>query len=88
MKCLSPLDDDFFIESETNYNMRNGTLIQPIYKTTTYGFNSLRYNGAMLYNKLPADFKCVCLRDFKEKVKTWKPNCTCNSCLLCSINNV
>ena len=85
LNVLPPIKRNFFQENDTVYKLRGANLIQPMYNTIKYGFNSFRYNGPMLYNKLPTDFKNRNLIDFKSAIRDWKPSCCeCNSCFLCS----
>ncbi len=74
---------DIFNVKENPYNMRNTRpLIQPNYNTVTYGRNSIKYKGAMIWNKLPNDIKeALSLKQFKNMIKKWEgPSCTCNMC--------
>ena len=58
---LPPLASDFFEEKPTCYQLRNSSLVQYKYNTAVYGFKSFKYNGAMLYNKMPPHFKDLSL---------------------------
>ena len=80
---LPPLTSDFFEEKVLDYNLRNTGLIQPRFNTMMYGFRSFKYNGAMLYNKLPNVYKELSLNDFKSNIQSWKPACMCGVCLIC-----
>ena len=53
-------------------------LIQPKVRTTRYGLNSLRYDGARLWNKLHNDFKVDDYYDFKRLLKIEIADCNCN----------
>ena len=85
MKCLYPVDNDFLTEKDVAYNLRNANLIQPQCHTVSYGYQSLRYNGVSLYNKLPSQLKALSVCDFKENVRFWSPECKCNSCIMCTL---
>ena len=82
---LPPFDDDFCKMKHCNYNMRNLTLVQPRYNTYIYGYKSMRYSGAMLYNTLSNDFKLLDLQGFKSKIMSWVPRCSCGICILCTL---
>ncbi len=74
---------DIFNVKDNLYNMRNTRpLIQPNYNTVTYGRNSIKYKGAMIWNKLPKDIKeALSLKQFKNMIKKWEgPSCSCNMC--------
>ena len=47
------------------------------YNTVSYGKNSIRYQGAKLYNDLNLATQFTCLSDFKQFIKDWKPECAC-----------
>ena len=53
------------------------------FNTVRFGFRSFKYNGAMLYNKLPPVFKELSLPNFKSNVQSWKPAGKCGACLIC-----
>ena len=77
---------DLFERKETPYILRdNDKRVQPAYNTTTYGKNSLRYQGAKLWNSLPITIKeATTLSQFKRLIKTWLgPSCSCSICTLC-----
>ena len=66
-----------FAKKELPYSMRDSCIVeQPKRRTTTYGFRSLSYLGAKLWNELPNHFKeMTSLSDFKRIIKTWSgPN--------------
>ena len=65
---------------------RNGKAVeQPRCKTSRYGLNSLRYQGAKLSNSLCDNFKdAVTLNDFKNLIRVCEGNeCHCSYCFLC-----
>ena len=48
-------------KKESPYKLRDPIkVIQPKVKTTTFGLNSLQYNGAKLWNSLPLELKECC----------------------------
>ena len=76
-----------FTVKESNYNFRNIlALEQPKYNTVKYGFNSVIYQGAKLWNMLGNEVKQVdTLNKFKWLIKSWEgPNCNCSVCTFCS----
>ena len=82
---LPPFDHDFFTYKTSVYNVRNRRLSQPRFCTYSYGFKSIRYHGAMLYNKLPNDFRMLNIDDFRTMISSWEPRCSCGSCVLCTL---
>ena len=77
---------DMFMTKEITYNLRDENKVhQPKYNSMTYGYNSLRYQGAKLWNLLPSDLKQVTnLNQFKTLIKAWLgPPCSCSMCSLC-----
>ena len=40
--------------------------------------NSIRYFGAVIWNAVPINIKtATSLNDFKNRIKSWKPECSC-----------
>ena len=61
----------------------------PYASSETHGINSFRYQGPKLWNSLPDDIKLAeDVKDFKVKLKNWKPVCSCGSCILCKLHLV
>ena len=55
-----PYIKDLFILDKSRYGLRNsGDFFIPRYKTTTYGKDSLRYMGPVIWSKLSKDIKNV-----------------------------
>jgi hypothetical protein len=78
---------DMYETKDININLRDGNRVkQPNVRTTKYGIHSLRYEGAKIWNSLPASIKCaISLNNFKSLINKWNgPNCTCGFCILCS----
>ncbi len=47
-----------FIQKEVTYGLRDvNLLVQPKFKTVTYGHNTIKYQGSKLWNNLPNDLK-------------------------------
>ncbi len=59
-----------------------GCCILPKFNTKTYGYKSLVYAGAKLWNSLPVTFKkCTCIHVFKEMLSKWQcHNMLCDRC--------
>ena len=77
---------DIFIPKEHQYNFRNSnTLHLYDFKTIKYGRNSVRYQGAKVWNDLPNDIKCLeSVNTFKKAVQKWTgPSCGCGVCQVC-----
>ena len=69
-ECPKYLHDIFQLKSD-KYNLRgthNGQrIVQPKVNSTRFGLNSLRYNGALIWNRLPDEFKdCLDENTFKN----------------------
>ena len=84
---LPPLKSDIFKCKSLTYDMRSSSILkQPSYKSITYGFKSLHYQGPMLWNKLPNDLKCAQnIYDFKRLLQNWNYNCICGTCFICTM---
>ncbi len=56
---ISPLYmKDVFIQKEVTYGLRNvNLLVQPKFKTVSYGHNTIKYQVSKLWNNLPNDLK-------------------------------
>ena len=81
-----PFSCEFVKSQVVPYNLRNTQmLIQPTFNTTKHGYNSLRYQGAALWNRLPDSAKVLDLEDFKAYARNWRPECQCGTCLLCTM---
>jgi hypothetical protein len=77
-----------FSIKETCYNTRNLNMLeQPKYNTVKYGFNSVTYQGARLWNFLDKEIKqCNNIHDFKYLITKWQgPKCNCANCLVCNL---
>ena len=80
---------DMFVLKNNSHNLRNSlTLIQPKFKTVTYGKCSLKYEGSVIWNKLSNEMKqSININVFKRFMRLWQgPNCVCFNCKLCSLN--
>ena len=61
----------------------------PRVNTETHGINSFRYQGPKLWNALPDVIKTAeTLSEFKKRIESWKPTCTCGGCILCKLHLV
>ncbi len=75
--------NDMFNVKEMSYSMRDDLkFILPKFKTKTYGYKSLVYAGAKLWNSLPVTFKkCTHIHVFKEMLsKLQCHNMLCDRC--------
>ena len=80
---------DMFLQNQISYSMRDEMKVkQHCFNTVKYGFNSLKYQGAKLFNNLPLFLKeNMSSSDFKKALKSWSgPQCQCGFCVLCYIN--
>ena len=84
INCNNPLIvKELFTLKEQPYHLRNNnSLVLPAARSTTFGTNSLIFKGSIIWNSLPPFIKnSSTLRQFKDRVKTWRgENCTCRIC--------
>ena len=82
---MPPISQDLYVKCQNDYCFRNSVrLKQTKYKTIMYGYNSIRYQGALLWNRLPDVFKVDDFNDFKCKLKDYDFKCECDDCFYCS----
>ena len=82
---------EFVNKTECVYNTRNRNRVDiPICNTVTYGYNSFKYEGASLWNKLCKTLKQeLDVNNFKNLIKEWNgPECSCTLCKLCRLKNM
>ena len=84
-KTLNNITDNtynFFVRNNHNANLRSQPdLLIPSVKSVFKGKNSLRYFGSLTWNSVPIDIrKSESLSLFKEKIRNWKPECSCRLC--------
>ena len=75
--------DDIFLESfKKGANLRKQTEFSiPTVKSVYNGDCSLRYLGPLIWSTLPDFYKYLpSLKKFKEKIKSWIPDCPCRLC--------
>ena len=54
------------------------TIHIPLVNTELKGKNSIRYFGAVIWNAILINIKtATSLNDFKNRIKSWKPECSC-----------
>ena len=84
MHKLSPLClNDLVVLKNSKYSFRYSNIVEiPRVKTTTYGKNSFKYTGAVLWNDLSDDFRKIAnFNQFKNILLSWNGNeCKCNAC--------
>ena len=81
-----PIPADFYAFIDVPYNLRDPMLIQNMYETRFYGFNSLRIAGASLWNKLPSSLKvCDSPAMLKERLQSYVFTCQCGTCFSCTL---
>ena len=80
---------DLFESKHIPYEIRDSSkLVQPKPNTNTFGLNSLKYSGAVLWNKdLPSSLKEITdINIFRKLIKTWSgPKCSCGLCTMCRL---
>ena len=77
---------DLYSIKNVPYSFRDSSrAIQDKVTTTTYGLNSLRYSGSVVWNNLPLEIKeSIDFHMFKKLIKTWDgPSCKCGFCVMC-----
>ena len=82
-KNLVPAYVNVFTLRNSNYELRD-ELRYDLYKfrTKKYGYNTVLYAGAKLWNSLPVNLKrCKTVNEFKDTMRCWK--CKVVNCLLC-----
>ncbi len=71
---MSPLYmKDVFIQKKVTYWLRDvNLLVQPKFKTVTYGHNTIKYQESKLWNNLSNDLKKMnSLSSFKYEIQKW-----------------
>ena len=80
---ISPLimKDIFVLKENYKYNTKEIFVTNNI-RTEHYGKESLSYLGPKIWSMIPSDIKTLTsLKDFKRKIRIWKPNkCPCKLC--------
>jgi hypothetical protein len=74
---------DFWVKKPNVFNLRqNDALIIPKPRAETFGYRSLSFRGAVLWNSLPPHIKSSPnITKFKANIKQWNAeNCECNLC--------
>ena len=82
---------DMFTKKECNHSLRNECPLElPKFKSVKYGKNSIKYEGAKLWNSLSNNVKhSESLTVFKSNIKSWSGNeCSCSVCTQCVLMNV
>lgn len=79
---LPPVPANMYLKSINPYRKR---LMLPHFNTVMFGYNALRYQGALLWNKLPCDFKVEDFNAFKHKVNNYDFKCHCGNCFICGL---
>ncbi len=74
---------DLFEEKDTIYNLCSTVSLQQTKcNRITYGLNSFRYKGVMIWNDLSNEIEhTITLAEFKNQIKKWQgPKGLCNMC--------
>ena len=82
---------NFISPKEYGREMRSlKPVIIPRFKSIKYGKNSLKYQGAYIWNSLSNDLKTnMDLKMFKRLIMDWNgPVCNCSYCKLCTATNI
>ena len=76
---------DMFKIKNTNYNLRNSSLLVKNHqRTKAFGLSSFSYTASHIWNLLPQQLRnAQNLKEFGKLVKTWEgPKCKCNFCIM------
>ena len=81
---LSPLPmQELFTQNLNMHDLRNKRCWETHnVRTVIYGTETIRYRGPKTWDLVPTKIEeCKSLREFKDKIKQWKPEgCTCRLC--------
>ena len=81
---ISPLimKNIFVPQNFNKYNLRAQTdFTLPSVNTVHCGHDSLKYFGCIVWNMIPNEIRNLnTFDDFKRKINTWLPNCSCRLC--------
>jgi molybdate-binding protein len=85
---FKPVKCDFYNSKENSYSLRSVKILErPSINTITFGRNSLRYEGVVVWEKLPKNIKSINdLAQFKQavmKLEVRECDCTCTNCVKC-----
>ena len=63
-------------------------IVQPPFSTIAYGFKSIAYQSALIWNSFPGESKsCTDVKHFKAALARWVPKtCRCVCCIQCRID--
>ncbi len=89
---LNPIYLHTLFTTSTNLHNTRGKLKlnQSIYNYVKYGKNNFSYNGAILWNMLSDDLRCLDkFNDFKCMLNLWEvPQCSCSYCNICMLKQL
>jgi hypothetical protein len=85
---LPPVPSSFYSMKSSNYELRKRNISLQKFQTVTYGYKSILYQGALLWNNLEQEAQCLAFDDFKCYVNSHAFSCQCGNCFLCSIQNM
>jgi exonuclease III len=81
---------NLFKVKPVHYEMRKKICVElPKYNSVKYGYETMRYQGANLWNGLNDDVKLLDNQMFKKYISIWTPPlCSCSSCILCKLHHM
>ena len=82
-----PVSPDLFTRQITTYDLRdNNMFVQPRFRTIRYGFKSIAYQGALIWNALPHHIKTIAqYKCFKNALSKFNfDDCQCGVCFTCT----
>ena len=74
---------EYLIRKDVKYNLRTRDLLQiPAANSTTFGIDSIKFRGSLLWNSIPDLIKRVSSTAiFKSNIRNWSgEECHCNIC--------
>ena len=77
-----------FIKKTLCYDYCKSNILETVkFNSKKYGYNSLRYNGSVWWNKLDnAICQLESVKEFKTRIKEWSiRRCMCGHCITCKI---
>ena len=78
-----PFMQEYFIRKDVKYDLRTRDLLQiPAAKSVTFGIDSIKFRGSLLWNSIPDLIKrASSAAIFKRNIKNWSgEECHCKIC--------
>ena len=78
-----PFMQEYFIRKDVKYDLRTRDLLQiPVAKSSTFGIDSIKFRGSLLWNSIPDLIKrAPSAAILKRDIKNWSgEECHCKIC--------